>query len=248
MFFQPRSMEASAHQAAAHRNELLVERQRIGMRHLFDRAVARVRVDRRAREHEARDLVREARRVHRRHPAALTQPDQVHAPAQLVDTHVQFGKVLVDLEILHVLGRRTPVGQVEPRDAVLAQRLHQALPRLVIGDHRAVAGIRRIDDRRQPLRLRRRVVAKDHRAQLEQRPVLRGERRTLAEVQLLLLRDESQIAGSEFGAGFEQRGGGRHRPEDRQRRRRGSVSGFHRDSEALEVEGENTAPSSTRRV
>ncbi len=109
------------------------------MRHALDRAVAGVRVDRQPGENERVHLAGKARRDHRRGPAALAKPDEIDPAAEVVDNDDQLLEVVVDLEVLHVVGRRLPVCQGDVADAAREQRLDQALAYAIVGDHRPVA-------------------------------------------------------------------------------------------------------------
>ena len=120
------------------------------MNHALDRPVAGVSVDRRSRKHERVYLVGEARRHHRRHPAALAETDEVHTSPKVVDRHDDLGEIIVDLQVLHVVGCGFPIGQRDVTDSVGQQRLDQALPLVVIGDHGRMPGVRRVHQRRNP--------------------------------------------------------------------------------------------------
>ena len=115
------------------------------MSHALDRAVAGVRVDRRPGENERVHLVGKPRRDHRRGPAALAKPDEIDPAAEVVDGDDQLLEVVVDVEVLHVLGGGLPVGQRDVADAAREQRLNQALAFVIVGDHRPVAREGRID-------------------------------------------------------------------------------------------------------
>ena len=131
--------ELALHQAAAEPDQFVIERGWRGLRHALDRTVARVGVDRRSGEHQRMKLLGESGRQHGGEPTALAEADQVHASTQVVDRDKQFGEVVVDVEILHVLGRRLPVGQHDVPDAVGQERLDQALTLVIVGDHCRVA-------------------------------------------------------------------------------------------------------------
>ena len=75
------------------------------MNHAFDRPVAGIGIDGRAGKHQLVHLVGKARRHHGRDPTALAKADQIHASAKIVDRNDHLGKVVVDLKILHVIGR-----------------------------------------------------------------------------------------------------------------------------------------------
>ena len=94
-------------------------------------------------------LVGETRRDHCGDPAALAKPDEIHAAAEIVDRDDDLGEIVVDFEILHILGRRFPIGQCDVADAVGEQSLDEALTFVIIGDHSGVTGMRRIDQRRE---------------------------------------------------------------------------------------------------
>ena len=138
--------ELAPHQSPAELYQVLIERHRRVMSHALDRTVSGVGVDRRAGENERVHFLGKTRRRHRRHPSALAKPDQVDAASQVVDCDDKFGEVIVDVEILHVVGRRLPIGQDDMADAVGEQRLDQALAFGVVGDHRRVARAGRVDE------------------------------------------------------------------------------------------------------
>ena len=98
------------------------------MRHALDRPVAGIGVDGRAREHERVHLVRKARGDHCRHPAALAKSDEIHAAAEIVDRDHDFGEVIVDFKVLHIVGRRFPIGQCHMANSVCQQSLDKAWP------------------------------------------------------------------------------------------------------------------------
>ncbi len=52
-----------------------------------------------------------------RNPAALAQPNEIDAAA-IVDGDNHLGEIIVDLEILHVFGRRFPIGQGDMANAI----------------------------------------------------------------------------------------------------------------------------------
>ena len=110
--------EFAPHQPAAQGYQFLVERNRRCVSHALDGPVAGIGVDGRAREHERVHLIRKACRNHRGHPAALTQPDKIDAAAEIVDRHKNLGKVIVDLQILHIFGCGLPIGQGDVTDAI----------------------------------------------------------------------------------------------------------------------------------
>ncbi len=70
--FPPLQHEFSFHQPPAHFDQFLIERDRMFVDHPLDRAIAGIRVDRRARQHQRIHLVGKTRRQHAGHPA--TQP------------------------------------------------------------------------------------------------------------------------------------------------------------------------------
>jgi hypothetical protein len=110
MHVLPSQHELAPHQSVPEPDEILVSRHRSVMSHALDRAVAGVRVDRRPGENERVHLVGKTRRDHRRGPAALAKPDKIHPAAEVVDGDDQFFEVVVDVEVLHVVGRGLPVG------------------------------------------------------------------------------------------------------------------------------------------
>ena len=61
-------------------------------------------------------------------PAALTKSDKIYAAAEIVDRNNDLGEVVVDLQILHILGGRLPVGQCHMADAVGQQSLTRLWP------------------------------------------------------------------------------------------------------------------------
>jgi len=62
-------------------------------------------------KHEGVHFFGKARREHRGRPTALTKHDQIHPAAEIVDRDHEFGKLVVDLEVFHVVSGRFPVGQ-----------------------------------------------------------------------------------------------------------------------------------------
>jgi hypothetical protein len=182
------------------------------VRHSLDRSVAGVRINRSARQHDRLHLVREPRRRHRGHPAALAKADQIDAPAEIVDRDDQLGQVVVDLQTPHVGGRRFPVGQQHMAKPVCKQCFDQTLARLVVGDRRRVPCVGRIDKGGNPAG--RAVFAQEHGAQLEPQMVRRGERRPQP-AKLDLLRHKFEISGVKIESLLDHRCGRHHRPECR---------------------------------
>ena len=80
--------------------------------HALDRPVARIGVDRRPGKNQ-REFTFSGKggAIIADYPAALAQTDEIDAAAEIVDRDDDFGEIIVDLEILHVVGRRFPVGQ-----------------------------------------------------------------------------------------------------------------------------------------
>jgi hypothetical protein len=155
------------------------------------------------------------RRVHRRQPPALAQTDQVDAPSQIVDAHVQLGQVIVDVVILHLQAGAFPVRHQNARQADREQRLHQALAVVIIGDHRRMPGIGRSDQRRRPRGIRASEGAQLHRVQIQQHRIGRCEARLEAVIDFLRLDQELQILAEQLQLRLPHRGYGRHRPEQR---------------------------------
>ena len=95
------------------------------VRHALDRPIAGVGVDRRAREHERIHLLWKARRDHRRHPTTLAKSDKIYAAAEIVDRDDNLGEVVVDFQILHIVGGRLPIGQRHMTKAVNSRFLER---------------------------------------------------------------------------------------------------------------------------
>ena len=151
------------------------------MDEMLEQPVSRRRVDRRSGERQALDFLEKPCRQHRRHPAALAEADKL-------------GEMLVDLEILHIQRRGFPVGEIDPWRAVFAQRLDQALSLLIIGNHRRMAGIGRIDDGRDTGGIDGAVFAKPHCAEIEADAIGGCELRVQLGLHLLFLGDEFEVA------------------------------------------------------
>ena len=143
------------------------------MRHALDRPIAGVRVDGRAREHERVHLLGKARRNHRRHPTTLAKSDKIYATAEIVDRDDNLGEVIVDFQILHIVGGRLPIGQRHMTKAVGQEGLHQALTIVIIGDNSRVASMGRVDERRNSARFS--IVAQHHCPQIEAHLVWRRQ-------------------------------------------------------------------------
>src|ERR1035437_6709106 len=107
----------------------------------------------------------ESRRHHGRDPTALAKADQIHASTEVIDRNNNFGKVVVDLKILHVLGRRLPVGQGNVANSIGQQSLNQALAFMIVGDHGCVTGMGSIDERGKSARLA--IIAQHHGPQIK---------------------------------------------------------------------------------
>ena len=206
------------HQAAAKFDQLSIERDGGLVRHAFDRPVAGVGIDRRAGEHERVHLIGKARRDHRRYPAALTKSDEIHAAAEIVDRDDDLGEVVVDLQVLHVGGRRFPIGQGNMANSIGQQRLDQALAFMVVGDHGGMTGMRRIDERRDSARLS--VVAQHHGPQIEPHLVRRRQDGSQLVMNFDLFVDEFEIFRVKLGTLLEHRRRHRHRPECRDAQQR----------------------------
>jgi hypothetical protein len=80
------------------------------MSHALDRPVSGVRIDRRAGQNQRLHFLGKTRRRHRRQPSALAKPHKVDATSEVIDRDDEFGKIVVDVEILHVVGSRLPIG------------------------------------------------------------------------------------------------------------------------------------------
>lgn len=141
----------------------------------------------------------------------MAQADEIHASAEVVDRNDQFGHVVVDLQVLHVVRCRLPVGQRDMVDAVGQQRLDEALPLVVVGDHRRVARMRRVDERGNAAWLP--IVAQHHGAQIEAHLVRRRELGPQVAVDPDVLLDEPEVLRGQLRALFPQGGRHGHRPE-----------------------------------
>ena len=193
------------------------------MNHAFDRPVAGIGIDGRAGEHQRVHLVGESRRHHGCDPAALAKADQIHATTKIVDRNDHLGKVVVDLKILHVIGRRLPVGQGNVANAIGQQRLYQALAFMIVGDHGGVTGMGRIDERGNAARLA--VFAQSHGPQIETHLVRRRKLGTQVVVNLDLFIEEFEVLRVKLGPFLDHLGCHRHRPERRHAHERG-IGGF----------------------
>ncbi len=158
MLFQPASINLPRMQAAARHDQVLKESYRLLLGDLFDETFPGVAIEGRARRHERHYLMGVARREHRRHPAALTKPDEIDATAEIIDDSVELGEIDVDIVVLHLFGRRLPIEAQQTPYAARPQRFDKALALGVIGDGRIMSGIGWIDDRRN----NRRVAARGH--------------------------------------------------------------------------------------
>jgi hypothetical protein len=161
------------------------------VRHALDRPITGIGVDRRAGKHQRIHLVWEPRCDHRRHPAALTKADKIYAAAEIVDRDDNLGEVIVDFQILHIVGGRLPIGQRHMTDAVGQESLDQALTIVIIGDNSRVACMRRVDERWNYARLS--IVAQHHGPQIEAHLVWRSENGAQLVVNLGLFRHEFEI-------------------------------------------------------
>ena len=99
-------------------------------------------VDRRACKHRLPDLCWKARRINERHPAALTQADEIDFAADLIHRHVKGAEIIVDPEKAHVAGRRAPVGNEKSSHSSPTQRSNKAVPGHEIDNGRTVQGLR----------------------------------------------------------------------------------------------------------
>ena len=119
----------------------------------------------RSRQHQRVYLVGKTCGDHRGHPATLAEPYKVYPAAEIVDRYNDLGEVVVDLQILHILRGRLPVGQSHMVDAVGQESLHQALTVMIVGDHGGMASMRRVDQRRDPDGLS--IIAQHHGPQIK---------------------------------------------------------------------------------
>ncbi|MPL74161.1 hypothetical protein SDC9_19971 [bioreactor metagenome] len=202
------------HPAAARGDEFFIEGQRQPVRHRADRPVPGVGVDRRAGKHQRGDLLGEARREHRAHPAALAQADEDHPAPKVIDHDIELSQILVDVEIAHLLGGGLPVRHQHPADAVRQQRGGKALSRGEIGDGRVVPGKGGVDQHRHTRRALGREVAQPHRIEIEPHPVLRRPAGLRRVVDLLGEVDEFQVPAKGVEPRLSQFDPRRHRPEE----------------------------------
>ena len=105
-------------------------------------------VDRRADQHQPPHLLREARGIEQRHPAALAETDQVERRPDLVDRDIEIGQIVVDGEIPHLRRSRAPVGEKDAIDAAALQRLDDAVAGREVGNQRTMLRVGRTDQRR----------------------------------------------------------------------------------------------------
>ncbi len=110
------------------------------------------------------DFVGKARGDHGRQPAALAKANKIDAPAEIVDHDHHVGEIVVDVEILLVVGRRFPFSQRHVVDAVGQERLNQTLALMIVGDHGGMVGVGSINQRRDSLE--RAVVGQRHGSQV----------------------------------------------------------------------------------
>src|ERR1019366_10755462 len=136
-------------------------------------------------------LAGKSRGHHGRGPTALAKANQIHVSTEVVDRNENFGKIVVDLKILHVISRRLPVGQCDIAYAIGQEGFHQALALMVVGDHGGMTGIRRVDERGNPAGLA--VFAYYHGPQIETCLVRRRKLRTQVVVNLDLLINKSEV-------------------------------------------------------
>jgi hypothetical protein len=101
--------DLTAHEPAACSDKVAVEAHRQPVSHLLDRAVAGVGVDGRPRQDQAAYLAREPGCIHRRHPPALAQSDEMHGRSEIIDDDVDLSQVRVDVIVLHLGGGALPV-------------------------------------------------------------------------------------------------------------------------------------------
>src|SRR5690349_17863585 len=94
--------------------------------------------------------------------------------ANSVDHDIHLGQVRIDIEILHLLACTLPIGDQNTFETASQQCLYQTLSLGVVGDRRAVAGIRSIDENRRAATdsSRGRKVAEDQRMEIKQDAVL----------------------------------------------------------------------------
>ena len=188
------------------------------MRHAFDRPVAGVGIDGCAREYERVHLIGKACCDHCRYPATLTKSDEIHAATEIVDRDNDFGEVVVDFQVLHIDGRRFPIGQCNMANPVCQQSLDKALAFVVVGDHRGMTGMRRIDERRDAAGLA--VVAQRHGPQIEPHLVRCRQDGPQIVMNFDLFVDEFEVFCVKLGALLKHRHRHRHRPERRDAQQR----------------------------
>ncbi len=98
-------------------------------------------------------------------------------------------------------------------DAIGEQRLNQALPLMVVGDHGRMPGIGRIDER--GYAVRRAIIAQHHGPEIEPHAVRCCEDRFQLAVDFDLLLGEFEVPRVEFRAFLHQRRRKGHGPKDR---------------------------------
>ena len=197
------------------------------MNHALDRSISGVGIDWRSGKHKGIYLVGKARSDHGRNPAALAKADQIDAAAKVINRNDDFGKIVIDLKVFHVVGCRLPIGQRDMADAIGQQRLYEALTFVVVGDHGRVPSMRRVHKSRHSLRLA--VIAQLHGPQIKPHRIRRRQAGTQVVVNLDLFLSEFEVFGVEFRALLHQGCGHRHRPEcrdARERKFRGFAGGF----------------------
>src|SRR5712672_776601 len=95
--------------AAAEIDQLLEDDQRRIAGDVRKLGVAGGEIDRGAGQHQLADLGGKARRIHQRHPAALTQADEIYRAAERVRQYVEIGEIVVDRQEAHVRTCRAPI-------------------------------------------------------------------------------------------------------------------------------------------
>jgi hypothetical protein len=97
------------------------------------------------------NLVREARGIDQRQPAALAQADEVNLATEVVDQDVEIGKIAVDREEPHVWSGRAPVSDEQAPRTGGTQCLDKAVTGGKVGNRRAVQRIGRAHQSDRPV-------------------------------------------------------------------------------------------------
>jgi hypothetical protein len=118
------------------------------MSEFFNRTLSGVSIDEGIGQHEAGHFIRQARCIHRAHPAALTETDDIDDTTEVIDDSIDFGQVFIDIEIFHRLCRTLTVGHQHMLQANNLQSFNQALSEGVVGDVGAMTSLGGIDQYR----------------------------------------------------------------------------------------------------